>query len=141
MARQHLTALMRRFGVTARAVRFYEEEGLITVGRDRRNFRVYDQEAQARLAQIVELRRCGLGLPEIREALNLQQTQSGADTDYILSHLTRHRDQVRDELAAIDRQIETLKRDRDRQARAAGRTGRERPRDEPGFSTTGALPA
>lgn len=41
---------MRTFGLTARAIRFYEGRGLIRVSRDRLSHRYYDAEARRRLA-------------------------------------------------------------------------------------------
>lgn len=118
-SRVQISALTRRYGVSPRAIRFYEEEGLIKAARDRQNRRIYDAEAQARLAQIVDLRRCGLSIPEIREGLELQDSGAPPENnlDYVLRRLRNRRSQVSAELEALDRQIETLARD-DRQLRA-----------------------
>ncbi len=118
-SRVQISALTRRYGVSPRAIRFYEEEGLLTAARDRQNRRVYDAEAQARLAQIVDLRRCGLSIPEIREGLEMQDSGAPPESnlDYVLRRLRNRRNQVSAELDALDRQIETLTRD-GRQLRA-----------------------
>ena len=42
----------RRFGLTPRAMRYYEERGLIDVDRDWQNRRCYDEAAQQRLARL-----------------------------------------------------------------------------------------
>ena len=60
---------MRLFGMTARAIRFYEEKGLIEVRRDRMNCRFYDSVARRRLGWIAPLRAAGLSLQDIREVL------------------------------------------------------------------------
>ncbi|HEV2530435.1 MerR family transcriptional regulator [Phenylobacterium sp.] len=60
-----LSDLIRVYGVTARALRFYEECGLITARRDMRNKRYYDAAARRDVELIVRLRRLGAGLPEI----------------------------------------------------------------------------
>ncbi|MFN3513388.1 MAG: MerR family transcriptional regulator [Phenylobacterium sp.] len=65
-----LTDVMRMYGVTARAVRYYEAVGLIETARDRRNCRTYDARARERLRLIVELRKAGVAIEDIREVLD-----------------------------------------------------------------------
>lgn len=65
-----LTDIMRIYGVTARAARYYETVGLIETGRDRRNCRTYDATARERLRIIVELRKAGVSIEDIREVLD-----------------------------------------------------------------------
>lgn len=60
---------MQEFGLTARALRFYEEKGLVRAHRDGLNARYFDSTARLRLAWISRLRKAGLSLPEIREVL------------------------------------------------------------------------
>lgn len=58
------------FGLTARALRYYEAEGLITTVRDRQNGRQYDLTARRRLGWIAPLRRAGVSLAGIRRILD-----------------------------------------------------------------------
>lgn len=59
-------ALSRRTGVAVKALREYEDLGLIyTVGRSAGNYRLFDQEALWCVAVIGTLRRLGLTLAEI----------------------------------------------------------------------------
>jgi DNA-binding transcriptional MerR regulator len=58
------------FSLTPRAIRFYEERGLVTATRDARNRRVFDRRARRRLQVIADLRRGGLPLDEIGELLD-----------------------------------------------------------------------
>lgn len=61
------------FGVTLRALRFYEEVGLLRPGRrGPMNIRVYDAAARRRVAWIAGLRRAGLRIPEIRLVLEAE---------------------------------------------------------------------
>jgi DNA-binding transcriptional MerR regulator len=69
LPRLGIAGAMRLYGLTARALRFYEERGLIEVGRDRFNSRFYDAAARERLDWIVPLRRVGLSLPEVEKVL------------------------------------------------------------------------
>jgi DNA-binding transcriptional MerR regulator len=58
------------FSLTPRAIRFYEERGLVTVARDGRNRRIFDHQARQRLQFIADLRRARLSLHEIRDVLD-----------------------------------------------------------------------
>ena len=53
------------YGLTPRAVRFYEARGLLESGRDQFNCRKYDARARDRLAQIAAYRRAGLSVEDI----------------------------------------------------------------------------
>lgn len=65
-----ITQLCDEFGVTARALRFYEDEGLITPRREGLA-RVYSWRDRARLAWILRGKRVGFSLAEIREMIDL----------------------------------------------------------------------
>ena len=58
------------FGVTARALRFYEDEDLLSPER-RGTQRLYSPRDRARLAWILRGRRVGLSLADIKELLDL----------------------------------------------------------------------
>jgi DNA-binding transcriptional MerR regulator len=58
------------FGVTARALRFYEDETLLAPER-RGTQRLYSPRDRARLAWILRGRRVGLSLADIKELLDL----------------------------------------------------------------------
>ncbi|MCR5881073.1 MerR family transcriptional regulator [Phenylobacterium sp. J367] len=72
LPRLGLSNAMRVFGMTARALRFYEEKGLIEARRDRFNARYYDPVARERLAWIARLRRANVSLPDIEAVLNAE---------------------------------------------------------------------
>lgn len=65
-----ITDLCEEFGVTARALRFYEDEGLISPERVGLA-RVYSWRDRARLAWILRGKRVGFSLAEIREMIDL----------------------------------------------------------------------
>lgn len=71
-----ITDLSAEFGVTPRALRFYEDEGLITPAR-RGVSRVYSQRDRARLAWILRGKRVGFSLAEIREMIDLYDIGDG----------------------------------------------------------------
>lgn len=71
-----ISDLSTEFGVTARALRFYEDEGLISPER-RGTTRVYSHRDRARLAWILRGKRVGFSLGEIRELLDLYDIGDG----------------------------------------------------------------
>lgn len=74
-----ITQICEQLGVTQRAVRLYEAQGLLTVRRDRFNCRRYSLPVRERLRIICALRSVGLGLAEIRQILDGGETQGPAD--------------------------------------------------------------
>lgn len=71
-----ISDLSDEFGVTARALRFYEDEGLIAPTR-RGTTRVYLKRDRARLAWILRAKRVGFSLAEIREMIDLYDVGDG----------------------------------------------------------------
>lgn len=71
-----ITDLCNEFGVTARALRFYEDEGLIAPER-RGLARIYSQRDRVRLAWILRGKRVGFSLAEIREMIDLYDIGDG----------------------------------------------------------------
>lgn len=65
-----ISQLCEEFGVTARALRFYEDEGLIAPHRQGLS-RIYSWRDRARLAWILRGKRVGFSLSEIREMIDL----------------------------------------------------------------------
>jgi len=64
--------LCQEFGCTARALRFYEDKGLLSPAREGLN-RIYSYRDRGRLQLILRGKRVGLPLAEIRELLDLYQ--------------------------------------------------------------------
>jgi DNA-binding transcriptional MerR regulator len=65
-----ITDLCEEFGVTPRALRFYEDEGLIAPARHGLS-RVYGWRDRVRLAWILRGKRVGFSLADIREMIDL----------------------------------------------------------------------
>jgi DNA-binding transcriptional MerR regulator len=59
----------RGLGISTKALRLYEERGLISPGRSSAGWRVYGPAEMARAADIVELRSLGLSLREVKGVL------------------------------------------------------------------------
>jgi DNA-binding transcriptional MerR regulator len=96
-------------GVTPRALRYYEAEGLIRARRDRYNVRCYDWANRTRLLLLVQLRRAGLPLAATRPILDAQDAgkpvgqQARTLIVERLAALERDRESAREVLAMIDR--------------------------------------
>ena len=71
-------------GITRKNIRFYEEEGLLTVKRADNGYREYDAEDIVRLKQIKFLRRLFVPIEEIRRVLE------GSETLEVCLHKQRH---------------------------------------------------
>ncbi|WP_136161633.1 MerR family transcriptional regulator [Sphingomonas flavalba] len=71
-----ISDLSEEFHVTARALRFYEDEGLIAPQR-RGTARIYSKRDRARLAWILRGKRVGFSLGEIREMIDLYDIGDG----------------------------------------------------------------
>lgn len=74
-----ISDLCEEFGVTARALRFYEDEGLISPQRQGLS-RIYGWRDRARLAWILRGKRVGFSLSDIREMIDLYDLGDGRDT-------------------------------------------------------------
>ena len=71
--------LAREFGVTLRALRFYEAKGLLHPRR-RGPSRIYSRRDRARLKLVLLGKRVGFSLREIREMLDLYELKNGEVT-------------------------------------------------------------
>lgn len=76
-----ITQLAEEFDLTTRAIRFYEDKGLLSPER-RGQTRIYHPRDRARLILIVRGRNVGLALSEIREILDLYDMEDGCETQY-----------------------------------------------------------
>ena len=67
-----IAELAREFGITARTIRFYEDEGLVKPRRQGTQ-RLYSVGDRARLGWILRGKRLGFSLAEIKQLLDLYQ--------------------------------------------------------------------
>jgi DNA-binding transcriptional MerR regulator len=71
-----ISDLCAEFSVTARALRFYEDEGLISPSRQGL-VRIYSKRDRARLAWILRAKNVGFSLTEVREMIDLYDIGDG----------------------------------------------------------------
>jgi DNA-binding transcriptional MerR regulator len=112
------------YGVTLRALRFYEDRGLIRSHRDG-NARFYDARTRSRLEVILKGKQLGFTLTEIRDLIEVGSSagspvfQLALEDEQILGQI----EMLKAQRASIDRAIEELRE-----------TQRRRSRDDVGFS-------
>ena len=105
-----ITELCNEFGITLRALRFYEDKGLLAPRRVN-GARVYTRRDRARLALILRAKAIGSPLSEIKRDLDLygdhggcrvQQLSSVMDrTDTVIQELEHKRAQIDETLAEL----------------------------------------
>lgn len=98
-----ITELAAEFDVTPRAIRFYEDMGLLEPARSGRN-RVYTHRDRTRLKLTLRGKRLGLSLLEVKQLVDMYDS-SGDTTQQLkafLEILHRHREQLARQLEDIE---------------------------------------
>ena len=101
--------LCEEFGVTARALRFYEDEALIAPER-RGTQRLYSERDRTRLAWILRGKRVGLSLADIKELLDLYDVGDGRRTQRLktIERCQAKVDALKEQRVDIDATIDEL---------------------------------
>ncbi|MES2099836.1 MAG: MerR family DNA-binding transcriptional regulator [Pseudomonadota bacterium] len=94
--------LAREFDLTTRAIRFYEDCGLITPQRAGRN-RVYTQRDRTRLKLTLRGKRLGLTLAEVKELVDMYESprDTHPQLQKYLAVLAVHRAQLEQQMADL----------------------------------------
>jgi DNA-binding transcriptional MerR regulator len=100
--------LAEEFGITARTLRVYEEEGLLDPKREGTR-RIYNERNRVRLRLILRGKRLGWSLSEIRESFDLYDSSRG-ETGQLEAMLEKLR-QRRESLLAQREDIDNALRD------------------------------
>lgn len=100
-----ITELAREFGITPRAIRFYEDQGLLSPAREGAGgrVRVYGMRERTRLKLTLRGKRLGLSLAEIKSLVCMYESpkDTEAQLNRFLTVLAQHR-------GALERQREDL---------------------------------
>jgi DNA-binding transcriptional MerR regulator len=102
--------LSRRAGVSVRALRHYENEGLLRPGRCSNGYRVYEDDAVELVRQIREMIDHGLPIRLIRDVLPYLDGPSDVMPEVPCTYLI---EQVAERLDLLDQRIHSLTRNRD----------------------------
>ena len=109
--------LAREFDLTTRAIRFYEDCGLITPQRSGRN-RVYTQRDRTRLKLTLRGKRLGLTLAEVKELVDMYESPRDTQPQLqaFLLVLAAHREQLDQQMADLNVTLDEV-RSHEREAR------------------------
>jgi len=105
-----VTELAKDLGITARAIRFYEDQGLITPQRAGTT-RVYSHRDRARMILILRGKRLGFSLKDIKEFLDLYvvDTTQKEQLQLLLGKVTARIDQLEDQRQALELSLSELR--------------------------------
>jgi DNA-binding transcriptional MerR regulator len=74
--------LAKRFGITSRTLRFYEQRGLLSSHRAAGHMRLFGQEQVTRLRAILRAKEMGFTLEEIRGFLSAHERDQTSSADF-----------------------------------------------------------
>ncbi|CAM3799783.1 MULTISPECIES: MerR family transcriptional regulator [Vibrio] len=101
MGTYKISELAKEFDITTRSIRFYEDMGLIQPER-KGSMRVYQRRDKVRLKLILRGKRLGFSLAEIRDLLELY------DTNQLDTQLIKMLKIIDDKEAVLKRQLEDI---------------------------------
>jgi DNA-binding transcriptional MerR regulator len=118
-----ISQLASEFALTTRAIRFYEDEGLVAPRRHGQA-RIYGERERTRIKLILRGKRLGLTLAEIREILDLYDSREGDRRQLmrfleVLDHRRRQLEVQRSDIDALLDEIGGIERDCRRRLKAS----------------------
>ncbi|HWS31165.1 MAG TPA: MerR family transcriptional regulator [Actinoplanes sp.] len=100
--------LAARTGVSVRAIRYYEEQGLLTSVRSPSGQRQYTDEQAERIRFIQMLYHAGISSRTIAELLPCVESPSADNSDAALDRMRRERDRLTEHIAELQRTRNSL---------------------------------
>ncbi|OCS51299.1 MerR family transcriptional regulator [Ralstonia pickettii] len=103
----------RRLGVTARALKYYEEQGLVAPERSKGRYRLYDETDIERFARILHLRSLGFSIRTIVAMINrpLDHVPEKGRARYSESTLKEIQAELSGQLKLLDERAAAAKRE------------------------------
>jgi DNA-binding transcriptional MerR regulator len=116
-----ISDLAREFDLTTRAIRFYEDMGLLQPERSGpggRN-RIYSARDRTRLKLTLRAKRLGLSLTEAKDIIEMYDSprDTGPQLRKFLTILAQHRQQLEEQLAELEANLDEV-RTHEKEARA-----------------------
>ena len=104
-----ISELAREFDITPRAIRFYEDQGLLAPKRDGQR-RIYTPRDRTRLKLTLRGKRLGLTLSEIRELIDMYEPgqDERPQLERFLAVLEAHRASLLQQRADIEAQLSEI---------------------------------
>ena len=109
-----ISELSREFDVTTRAIRFYEDEGLLEPNRKGRH-RVYSSRDRIRLKLILRGKRLGFSLSDIGDIIDMYDSEPGEEgqLQYFIEIISVRRKtlkQQRDDIAVTLKELDSIEK-------------------------------
>jgi len=104
-----ISDLAQEFNLTTRAIRFYEDEGLLQPGRSGRR-RVYSARDRVRLKLILRGKRLGFSLSDVRDIIEMYDLDAGetGQLRYFLDQIQERREALEQQRTDIDLTLREL---------------------------------
>lgn len=104
-----ITELAQEFDVTTRAIRFYEDQGLLRPERQGQT-RIYSARERTRLKLVLRGKRLGFSLGEIKEIFDLYDSEPGeaGQLDHFLRKIAERRAMLAQQREDIEVTLEEL---------------------------------
>jgi len=102
-----ISELAKEFGITPRTIRFYEDQGILSPGRDGRN-RVYRPRDRTRLKLALRGKRMGFQLSDILDLINMYDASPGntaAQLQHYVTVLEQHRAKLEQQRKDLDQTL------------------------------------
>jgi DNA-binding transcriptional MerR regulator len=105
-----ISELAREFDVTPRAIRFYEDQGLLAPRREGQR-RIYTARDRTRLKLTLRGKRLGLTLSEIRELIDMYEPgrDERAQLERFLAVLEAHKTSLEQQRADLEAQLAEIR--------------------------------
>jgi DNA-binding transcriptional MerR regulator len=113
MTTYSISELAQEFDLTTRAIRFYEDLGLLSperVGAGSRS-RVYSAKDRTRLKLTLRAKRLGFSLTEAKDIIDMYDSprDTAAQMKKFLTVLSAHRSETEEQLAELQAQLDEIK--------------------------------